>query len=146
MNHKTSTITLTFGDMAENHVGMEQLGEMVKPGEGFTVAELVAINTALTTKGLTCHLHHLNTTEEHPEAALLVVKNFVDYLLKDKAESKETMFREQAALNVDKKAFMYGRVVDKHARWNLCFDDVAQEPDYKQGKGRIVAFSEVPIT
>ncbi len=29
------------------------------------------------------------------------------------------LFQGQAALNVDKKAFMYGRVVNKHARWNL---------------------------
>jgi hypothetical protein len=40
MNIKTSTITLTFGDMAENHVGMEQLGKIVDAGEGFQVAEL----------------------------------------------------------------------------------------------------------
>lgn len=119
---------------------------MIKAGEGFQVADLSAIYKTLTGKGLTCQLHHLNQTKEHPEAALLVVKNFVDFLLKEKGENKESMFLEQAALNVDKKAYMYGRVVDKHARWNLCFDDVARDPDYKQGKGRIVAFSEVPIT
>lgn len=28
-------ITLTFGDMAENHKGMEQIGVMLKEGEGF---------------------------------------------------------------------------------------------------------------
>jgi hypothetical protein len=32
MNSKKSTITLTFGDMAENHVGMEKLGSMVDKG------------------------------------------------------------------------------------------------------------------
>ena len=41
---------------------------------------------------------------------------------------------------------MYGRVVNKNARWNLCFDDHAQEPDYQNGKGRIYAFSQVPLT
>jgi hypothetical protein len=65
----------------------------------------------------------LNQNSDHPEAALLVVKNFVDFLLKDSGEDKSSMFKEQAELEVDKKAFMYGRVVDKHARWNLCFDD-----------------------
>ncbi|KAI9364985.1 hypothetical protein DFJ73DRAFT_808884 [Zopfochytrium polystomum] len=40
---------------------------------------------------------------------------------------------------------MYGRVVNKHARWNLCFDAVAQEPDYEAGKGRIVAMRDVPL-
>jgi len=43
MNSKTSTITLTFGDMAENHAGMEKLGAMVAPGEGFQVSDLTEI-------------------------------------------------------------------------------------------------------
>ena len=49
-------------------------------------------------------------------------------------------------MSVDKKAFMYGRVVDKHARWNLCFDEKAREPEYAKGCGRIVAFKHIPIT
>lgn len=28
-------ITLTFGDMAENHKGMEMIGDMVKEDDGF---------------------------------------------------------------------------------------------------------------
>jgi len=56
------------------------------------------------------------------------------------------MFREQAALDVYKKAFMKGRVVNKHARWNLCFDDNSRAPDYQNKMGRIVSFDEVPIT
>jgi hypothetical protein len=102
MNTKTSTITLTFGDMAENHVGMEQLGSMVEPGQGFQVTELEEIQKTLTKQGIKCQLHRMNTEPEHPEAALLVVKNFVDYLLKDEGLTKDDMFREQAKLKVDK--------------------------------------------
>ena len=40
---------------------------------------------------------------------------------------------------------MYGRVVNKTARHNLCFDNTAQEPDYEKGKGRIIAYSQVPL-
>jgi hypothetical protein len=36
-------ITLTFGDMAENHVGMEQIGKMVDEGQGFNVKDLEMI-------------------------------------------------------------------------------------------------------
>jgi alkylated DNA repair dioxygenase AlkB len=39
---------------------------------------------------------------------------------------------------------MYGRVVNKVARHNLCFADADQEPDYEKGKGRIVAYGKVP--
>jgi hypothetical protein len=54
-----------------------------------------------------------------------------------------TLFEEQKALDWDKKAFMYGRVVDKHARHNLCFAEYAQRPDYESGKGRVIAFESV---
>ncbi len=140
MNSKKSTITLTFGDMAENHVGMEKLGSMVDKGQGFQVAELEKIQKDLAKKGIKSELHRLNSKPEHAEAAILVVKNFVDYLLKDEGLNKEHMFQEQAALDVDKKAFMKGRVVNKHARWNLCFDDKARAPNYEGKMGRIVAF------
>jgi hypothetical protein len=41
---------------------------------------------------------------------------------------------------------MYGRVVNKHARHNLCFSDFSQEPDYKNGLGRVISFNDIPIT
>lgn len=41
---------------------------------------------------------------------------------------------------------MYGRVVNKNARWNLCFDEKSSEPDYEKGRGRVIGFSEVPLT
>lgn len=47
---------------------------------------------------------------------------------------------------MDKKVYMYGRVVNKHARWNLCFDDQSHDPDYEHGKGRVISFEEIPIT
>jgi hypothetical protein len=40
---------------------------------------------------------------------------------------------------------MYGRVVQKHARWNVCYGNEAQEPDYEHGKGRVVSFAQVPL-
>ena len=30
------------------------------------------------------------------------------------------------------------------ARWNLCFDNRAHEPDYENGQGRVVAFDDIP--
>ena len=40
---------------------------------------------------------------------------------------------------------MYGRVVNKHARSNLCFNDVAQEPNYALGMGRIIPYDQVNL-
>ena len=40
MSSKHELITLTFGDMAENHVGMEQIGKMVDKDQGFNIDDL----------------------------------------------------------------------------------------------------------
>lgn len=40
---------------------------------------------------------------------------------------------------------MYGRVVSKHARHNLCFSEEGQDPDYEAGKGRVVSWNDVPL-
>lgn len=41
---------------------------------------------------------------------------------------------------------MYGKVVNKHARQNLCFGDNSHEPDYPNKKSRIVNWESVPLT
>ena len=37
------------------------------------------------------------------------------------------------------------RVLNKHARYNVCFDNTSQEPDYEKCKGRIVGFDELKM-
>jgi hypothetical protein len=136
MDFHHSVITLTFGDAAENHVGMEMIGTRGKAGSGFTVEELRTIGS--TFDG--AELYMLNSEKEHEDAAVLVLRNFLN------PELHAAMFAEQAALEHDKKALMYGRVVNKKARWNLCFDEVGHAPDYVLGKGRVVALKGVPLT
>lgn len=41
---------------------------------------------------------------------------------------------------------MYGRVVNKHARHNLCSDEKSQNPNYETGKGTIVSWDTIPLT
>lgn len=150
-----NVITLTFGDMAENHVGMEQLGKMVKEGEGFNFLDLQKIKNKFDLMGTKTELYDLAELSENKDienivknAYLLVIRNGANVIFKDLGlkYDKDDWFREQSSLNVDKKVFMYGRVVNKNARWNLCFDEKNQEPDYENGKGRVIAFSDIPIT
>lgn len=138
-----STITLTFGDSAENHVGMEQLGRRVDAGEGFSVLELVELKKRFDAEGYSAELYDLSL--DASSAAVLVLRNGVSAILGSQTAADE-LFAEQAALDVDKKALMYGRVVNKHARWNLCFDDYSREPAYESGKGRIVSIASLPLT
>ena len=158
---KNSVITLTFGDQAENHVGMEKIGKMVGEGQGFNIEDLRKIQERMESIGAETELYNISElsyknekdrkNNKRPDAYILVIKNGVDIILRDleldeKVFNKDNLFYEQASLNVDKQAFMYGRVVNKNARWNLCFDEKAKEPDYEMGKGRVIAFSDVPIT
>jgi len=142
----TSTITITFGDVAENHARMQKLGKVAK--NGFTVAELIDFQTKFTSLGCTCELvpiPYVSETgkTEDLQAAVLVIRNGVDALSNGKSKH---MFTELSGLEWDRKAFMRGRVVNKHARWNLCFGNTPQDPDYINGKGRIVSYKDVPIT
>jgi hypothetical protein len=72
-----------------------------------------------------------------PEAYLLIVRQAIPY--------HEVMMHELMELEWDKKALMRGKVVNKHARFNLCFDDMSQEPNYEEGSGRIIAYDQVPL-
>ena len=66
--------------------------------------------------------------------------------MKDK--NVDDLYQEQIkmSLKADTKALMYGRVVNKHARTNLCFDKVAQTANYAKGMGTIIAYDEVTLT
>lgn len=143
-------VTLTFGDQAENHVGMEKIGKLAD--NGFSLEDLLAAKKVFEEKGGEAELidlreksEHLGIQENGEEAYVLILRGGVNIFLKEWSCSDDDCLMEQAKLTVDKKAFMYGRVVNKKARHNLCFGDSGQEPDYENGKGRIIGYSDVPI-
>lgn len=128
-------MTLTFGECAENHVGNQQLGAIAD--EGFSVDELCAARDRLTAEGI----NSAELLDLGEGAAVLIVRNGLSAFGID----ADAMYAEHDALDVDTKALMYKRVVNKKARHNLCYDDSSQEADYAAGKGTVVAFSDVPL-
>jgi len=128
----SKVVTITFCDRAENHVGMQMLGE--KAEGGFSIEELQAVKAEST------ELINLNeflpTNVNADPAAVLIIRGAV--------KNPDELLAEQLALRWDTKARMRGKVVNKHARHNLCYGWEAQEPDYENGKGRIVPFTELP--
>lgn len=147
----TNGITDTFGNQGENHKGMQIIG---KPRDvGYALEDFVEIIKKCNDEGIVTELYDLKTgIEKCPEyniainAYFLKIKNGVGALLKDLNKDEKDLFEEQMQLEWDSKAFMYGKVVEKHARHNLCFDEVSQEPDYAAGKGRIVSFNDILLT
>jgi alkylated DNA repair dioxygenase AlkB len=131
-------ITLTIGDCAENHIHNQQLGQTLPAGQGFQRADFEAIQQKIEPTELVT----LSSSNDQEDACVLIIRNGVNKLLGD--GGAKTMYEEQTKLDWDKKVKMYGRVVNKHARHNLCYDTESQEPNYEEGKGRIIALKDVP--
>jgi hypothetical protein len=154
-------ITVTFGDSGENHIGNQQIGQKVQEGEGFTLLDFQQAKETIERKYsdanvviynlkemLKNNIGDKNTTEtirldmlEHiPDSVLIVAENLVPGDLADNIEE------ELSVLEWDTKYWdtRRQRVLNKRARSNLCFDNEDQEPDYENGKGRIVSFNNLP--
>ena len=140
----SSTITITYGENVENHIGNQQIGQHIK--SGLSADRLKQIRDVLVNKKYDCEYIKLNdmltTNINVPEAGLLIVRNFVDTFFNQNISN--TMHNTLKNLNWDKKALMKGTVKNKKARWNLCFANFDQEPDYANGKGRIYDFNKLP--
>lgn len=144
------TITLTFGEQAENHAGMQILGGGLAK-DGFNLDDLEAAKRKFEEAGKFVQLVYLHkyAQEERQdlifeEAYILIVRNGLDVLLE--GDSADNLFKEQKGLMWDTKALMRGRVVNKRARSNLCYGVKSQEADVANGKGTIIAYSEIPLT
>jgi len=141
------TWTWTFSEAVENHVGMQQIG--IKAAEGFSTEDLDSWYEIAKAAG--CEVNYYNLEMVLPDdkknadtkAFILIIRNGAKVLLGDNYNNflQETRNTEH---QVDKQAFMRGRVVNKHARWNLCLSDIAQAPNFAEKKGTILAFSQMP--
>ena len=133
--------TITFGDVAENHAKMQKIGTLHE--NGYSVEKLQQIQAKLSGYGLQTEMIDLNVgfDETFSEAKVLVIRRGAQHIL---GEETTGLIAENDGLTMDKKALMKGKEVNKVARWNLCFADEDQEPNYKDGKGRVVAWQHIP--
>ena len=153
-NTMQGTVSLTFCDSGENHAGMKMLGERVEPGEGFAVEDLQRAKANFEALGCECEMvdfasmlreiagetHQLNIPDGGAGTVLIIrggAKVFGDV---------EEMKKEMGGFEWDKKYWCARRkkVLNKHARANVCFDVQACDADYEQGQGTIVSWDAVP--
>ena len=131
-----STYTITLGDCAENGVGMEQIG--TRAARGWTPRELRQMQRWWEEDpGVQTELHHLGE-----EAWVLVVRGGLEVLAESGADG---LLEELSRLDWDRQALMRGRVVNKRARYNLCWAEESREPDYAAGRGRLYGWSSTPV-
>lgn len=142
-------VTITFGDVAENHVGMQQIG--TKSQKGFDLADLKYIERMFKERGAkTTKIYDLKElsgatnliSKDTNDAYVLVIKNGAKYL---GHRDVDGLYAEQLGLDWDTKAKMRGVVKNKRVRYNLCYADAAQEPDYDNDKGRIYDFRDLSL-
>jgi hypothetical protein len=150
------TYTLTFGDCGENHRGMQKIGKEIK--NGLSLSDMKEAEKYFSDRGAKCEMIELKSLltdakydddlevdleEDVQDAYLLVVRGGVDILLGKDGANK--LYKEQEVLEKDSKAFMYGRVVNKKARHNLCFSDFEQKANFEEKKGTVVKFDSVKL-
>ena len=150
------TYSLTFGDRAENNIGMEQIGKLATTGlqledlnkcieklkKNDINYELINLDDNLPQKYI--NLVDKEKGKQKYGAFVLIIKNGVNFFLNDE-KGADKMYFEQKSLPFDKKALMRGRVVNKKARWNSCFAPYSQKPNIENGKGTVIEFEDAPI-
>lgn len=136
-----STITITFCDQGENHIGNQKIGKLAE--SGYTYSELVNLQLQLKEQGVTSELvnlgDYLPETYSKIDAGILIIRNGASIFVKDVND----IYEELKNLTWDSKALMYGKVKNKHARHNLCFGDNDQAANYEIGNGTIVSFNRL---
>lgn len=152
MSEKDKIITLTYGDCAENHVGMQQLGK--KEDRGFSLDELKKLCVKMKKDGANCEIIILNDylSDELKKkvdniGGVFVLRNGIDFLFGEEG-IKDRMYVEQNSLEWDKKYWDNRRkkILNKIKRSNLCYDNFEQKSDLENGKGSVVHFDRVPLT
>jgi hypothetical protein len=145
MSDTKKCYTITYGDVAENHAKMQKIGTLHE--NGYSIEKLLQIEEKLKGIGLITEMINLNedVDETFEQARVLVIRRAVQHIFDELELDTKDLMEENDDLTMDKHALMRGRVVNKHARWNLCFADEDQEPDYEDGKGRIVSWRHIPM-
>jgi len=155
------TATLTFGEVAESHVGMQKIGKMAK--KGFSIKDILKAGKYFKAKGCKVQIIHLNDflpkhvnnehekkqlkiakDEEEYQAYVLVVRNAISVLSSD--GSGDALLREILLYDWDSKLFNEKKkiVQNKNARHNLNFSDEDQVAEFEAGKGTTVSWKYVP--
>ena len=149
MNNET--ISLTFGDQGENHVGMKKIGQMVNRGKGFNITDLLNYKNIFEEKGCECEIYNLknlipNISEDNVEPAhIMVIRNGIECILKTKEKTNYDLYKEMTSFEWDRKYYDTRRkkILNKNARANVCFGNISSEPDYEHKKGRVIGYEEV---
>ena len=149
------TVTLTFGDVCENHAGMEKIG--TKSKSGYSPEELQTFYNNFSTIS-ECELVDLRCLLEDklnitlPEVLVLVVRNPFPDLIDDLetvmfADEEQIQGNRILGVKWDRQKIMRGKIVNSHARYNLCFAKMRapkRSACLEEGKGTLYNIDDIP--
>ncbi len=127
----------------ENHVGMQKVGTLAE--KGYSLVDLLRFKKYFNDRKIKTIIINLNhfTDKKTDHAYILIAKGGVKIACKEK-----DIYDEHNKLVPDKKYYdtRRSKVLNKLARWNLCFDEKKQDANYEDKKGTIVSYDSVPFT
>lgn len=138
MSHTKKGVTLTFGDVSENFVGMAKQGKLHE--SGFTHGDLIRIAEMFPENAEMYDLRGLldnHSNVELPQCYVLILRNPFPELVEPLTEimlRDEEMFDDNGNLvgvEWDKCKVQRRKVVNSRARYNLCFSDLGPADSYK---------------
>jgi len=148
MDIKNIAVCITAGEQSENHVGMQKHGNGLAEN-GFSIDELKEFKKDLEKKSIDSYYYNLNDflgddKDSVIEAGLLIIRNGVEKISNNHAD---LLLKEQLGFEWDKQYWdtRRKRVLNKKARYNLCYGNNAQEPDYENKIGRIIGLDDAPM-
>jgi hypothetical protein len=144
MDVKKETITITFGECAENHVGMEQLGK--RATSGIEIQDLQDFKEVFIRNGFECQLLDLNAKlpadTEAEQAAILVIRNGAEAF----GVNADDLYQKLRNVHWDSTMYSakHGGEVNKLARHNMCVANYRQAADIANKKGTVHSFEDLP--
>lgn len=146
-NLSTQRYAITFGEVAILHVGGKEIG--TKRDVGFTVNELRNISNLfpgyaelkILSDYLPPHLRQEN------EAAVLIIRNGVNLLLRDKYGKNKAFMEHQHNVLYDTKYWdaKKRKTLNKRARYNVVFGPHSVQPSQDFQQYTICGFDRVPV-
>lgn len=181
MNYNKQAITITFGDRAENHVGMQQIGELSDCGFKYddllnfkSYFDLNSSPPMITIKrkkiknlnnigdNIDDNNTNVNNIDDIGSSVSSVndnINNNIDDNIDDDINNNingDNISSVNDDINNNVSTNLYNlkelaglsnlQEVPEHARWNICFSNFSQEPNYENKMGTIINFDEVPLT
>lgn len=146
-----SRITITWGEVAIVAINMGELGK--KAENGFVHQELRVFGDNAVREGFSGELYYINQILSEPffseskPAAVLVIRNGINWLLRKAGYTANDMLSEQLKLVPDKKYFekRAKKVLNLRARDKCRFGDEDEKPNYEENIGTTYDIKKLPV-